>query len=73
LASAADDRNRFETLLDQLKSQFKVAELKTIARYYLGHETTKTKKDDIVKTIRHWHRQDELNRDRRASQAKTGL
>jgi hypothetical protein len=73
LASAADDRNRFDSLLDELKSQLKVAELKTIAGYYLGHETTKTKKDDIVKTMRHWHRQDELNRDRRASQAKTGL
>jgi hypothetical protein len=73
LMSVAEDRKRFDALLDQLKGQFKVAELKTIAGLYTGYETTETKKDRIVKAIRHWHRQDELNRDRRASQAKASL
>jgi len=73
LISAADDRNRFDTLLDQLKRECKLAELKAIAEHYTGYETTKTKKDDIIKSIRHWHREDELNRDRGASQAKAGL
>src|SRR5262245_14667314 len=57
LTSAADDRVRFDTLLDRLKGQCKAAELKTIAGIYTGYETTKTKKDDIARTIRHWHRQ----------------
>jgi hypothetical protein len=70
LASATDDRTRFDTLLDELKAQLGVAELKKIAKLYTGYETTKTKKDDIVKAIRHWHREDEMNRDRRAAQAK---
>jgi hypothetical protein len=73
LTSAAYDRDRFDTLLDQMKGQLKVAELKAVAGFYTGYETTKTKKDDIVRVIRHWHRQDELNRDRRASQAKAAL
>jgi len=73
LTSAADDRMRFDTLLDQLERQCKAAELKTIAGLYTGYETAKTKKDDIIRAIRHWHREDELNRDRRASQAKTAL
>jgi hypothetical protein len=73
LASAANDRTRFDTLLDQLERRCKVAELKTIAGLYTGYETTRTKKDEIIKAIRHWHREGELNRDRRASQAKTPL
>jgi hypothetical protein len=45
LALASDDRTRFDALLDQLKSELKVAELKAIAGFYTGYETTKTKKD----------------------------
>lgn len=73
LASAADDRDRFDALLDQMKRQFKVVELKTIADFYTGYETLETKKDDIVRAMRRWHRQDELNRDRKSSQAKAAL
>jgi hypothetical protein len=73
LSSAADDRKRFETLLDQLKGQFKVDQLRAIAGFYTGYETAKTKKDDIISAIRHWHREGEMNRDRRAAQAKAGL
>ena len=72
LVSAADDRTRFDALLDQLKGE-KVADLKAIAGYYTGYETTKTKKDDIIRSMRQWHREDELNRDRRAAQAKVPL
>jgi hypothetical protein len=73
LTCAADDRKKFDTLLEQMKTQFKVDDLRTIAGLYTGYETSKTKKDDIIRAIRHWHREDEMNRDRRASQAKTGL
>jgi hypothetical protein len=73
LASAADDRDRFDTLLDQMKGQLNLAELKAVARFYTGYETTKKKKDDIIRSIRNWHRQDELNRDRSAAQAKVPL
>jgi hypothetical protein len=72
LTSAADDRTRFDALLDQLKGE-KVADLKAIAGFYTGYETTKTKKDDIIRSMRQWHRDDELNRDRSAAQAKAGL
>ena len=73
LISAADDRYEFEILLQQLKAHRKTAELRTIARFYTGYETTKTKKDDIIVAIRDWQREGEMNRDRRASQAKTGV
>ncbi len=73
LASAANDRARFDALLERLKSERKVGELRAIADRYTGYSTAKAKKDDIVRAIRQWHREDEMNRDRRAAQAKTGL
>lgn len=56
-----------------MKGQLNLAELKAVARFYTGYETTKKKKDDIIRSIRNWHRQDELNRDRSAAQAKVPL
>jgi hypothetical protein len=72
LTAAADDRKRFDNLIDQIGS-LKLADLKIVSGFYTGHETSKKKKEDVIKAIRNWHRGDELNRDRHAAQGKSGL
>lgn len=73
LVSLRDDRSGFDNLLGELKAHCKAAQLNTIAKFYTGYETGKTKKDDIISVIRNWQRSGEMNRDRRASQAKVPL
>lgn len=73
LTLAAYDRIQFDALLSDYERRFKPAEMKAIADRYLGFSVNKTKKDDIVKAVRNWQREEELNWDSHVSQAKAGL
>ncbi len=74
LALASWERSQFDALLAEYEKRHKGTELKAIADRFLGYDVgAKMKKGDIVKAIRNWQREDELNRSNRASQAKAGL
>jgi hypothetical protein len=73
LTASACDRGRFDALLKDYEERFKATELKEIANRTLGFEVDKKKKLDIVKAVRNWQREEELNTGSRKSQAKAGL
>jgi hypothetical protein len=73
LKVAACDRSRFDALLNEFEESYKATELKVIAARYMGFDVDKKKKADIVKAVRNWQREEELNSDSHASQAKAGL
>jgi DNA-binding ferritin-like protein (Dps family) len=70
LAAAAHQRARFDALLNEYETDYKPAELKAIAHCFMGYEVNKTKKADIIKAIRNWQREAELNDDLHAAQAR---
>jgi hypothetical protein len=73
LAAAARQRTRFDALLNEYEAAYTVAELKAIARQFTGYEVHKTKKADVVKAMRNWQREAELNDDLHAAQARQGV
>jgi hypothetical protein len=68
--AAARQRARFDALLNEYEASYSVAELKAIARQYTGYEGHEKSKADIVKAMRNWQREAELNDDLHAAQAK---
>jgi hypothetical protein len=73
LTAAACDRGRFDALLKDYEIRYKATELKAIADRFVGFDVHRKKKEDIVKAVRNWQREEELNSDSHASQAKAGL
>jgi hypothetical protein len=73
LRAAACDRSRFDAVLKEFEESYKATELKVIASRYLGFDVDKKTKEDIVKAVRNWQREEELNSASHASQAKAGL
>lgn len=70
LTAAAHQRARFDALLNEYEVAYKPAELKAIAHCFMGYEVDKTKKADIIKAMRNWQREAELNDDLHAAQAR---
>jgi DNA-binding ferritin-like protein (Dps family) len=70
LTAAAHQRARFDVLLNEYEATYKAAELKAIAHCFMGVDVDKTKKPDIIKAMRNWQREAELNDDLHAAQAK---
>ena len=73
LTAVACDRGRFDALLKVYNERYKTKELKAIADHFMGFDVDLTKKKDIVKAVRNWQREEELDNDSHASQAKAGL
>lgn len=73
LKVAACDRSRFDALLKEYEDSYKATELKVIASTYMGFDVDKKKKADILKAMRNWQREAELNSASHSSQAKAGL
>jgi hypothetical protein len=69
LRSAMDDRKLFDDLVKKLQPMT-VADIRSVAGYYMGRATSDRKKGDIIRAIRRWHRDFELERDRHAAQDK---
>lgn len=75
LVEAASRREHFDPLLTEIGDTFKSSDLKEIYRHITGYDyypksgTTGTKAD-IVKALRNWQREVELNADLSAAQAK---
>jgi hypothetical protein len=70
LTAVADHRARFDALLNEYEAAYKPAELKAIAHCFMGYAVDKKKKADIIKAMRNWQREAELNDDLHAAQAK---
>jgi pyridoxal/pyridoxine/pyridoxamine kinase len=73
LTAAATDRRRFDALLSDYEGRCKPGELKAIAEKFMGHAIDRKNKQDIVKAVRNWQREAELNRYSHMSQAKAAL
>jgi hypothetical protein len=73
LVAVACDRARFDALLKDYEEHYKPAELKAIAGRLPGLFVNSTKRVDIVKAVRNWQREEELNTHSHASQAHAGL
>ena len=73
LKAAACDRSCFDALLKEFKDSYKASELKVIASHYMGFDVDEKTKEGILKAVRNWQREEELNSDSSASQAKAGL
>jgi magnesium-transporting ATPase (P-type) len=74
LTAVANDRRLFDALLRDYEGRCKVGDLKAIAERFMGHAVVgKKDKPAIVKAIRNWQREGELNRCSHASQAKAAL
>jgi ATP-dependent protease HslVU (ClpYQ) ATPase subunit len=74
LTEAANDRRRFDALLSDYEGRCKPGELKAIAERFMGHAVVgKKDKQAVVKAIRNWQREGELNRYSHTSQAKAAL
>ncbi len=70
LTAAAHQRARFDVLLKEYEAAYKPAELRAIAHCFMGYDVDKKKKGDIIKAMRNWQREAELNDDIHAAQAK---
>jgi hypothetical protein len=70
LTEAASQRAHFDALLNEYEATYRVAELKAIARCFMGRDVHKTKKADVIKAMHNWQREKELNDDLHAAQAK---
>lgn len=70
LTAAAHQRALFDAFLNELEAAYKPAELKAIALCFMGYDVGKTRKADIIKAMRNWQREAELNDDLHAAQAK---
>jgi len=74
LTTAASDRRRFDALLSNYEGRCKPGQLKAIAERFIGHPMVgKKSREDIVKAVRNWQREGELNRYSHTSQAKAAL
>jgi hypothetical protein len=73
LTAAANDRRQFDALLGDYEGRCKPGELKAIAEKFMGHAIGKKNKQEIVKAVRNWQREGELNRYSHESQAKVAL
>jgi hypothetical protein len=70
LVAAMNDRTEFDALLALLDRTVTVDGVKKVAARFLDRKVTEKGKDAIVDAMRSQQRQDELNRDRTAAQAK---
>lgn len=73
LSAVAGQRARFDALLNEYQAAYKPAELRAIAHCFMGYEVDKKKKDEIIKAMRNWQLEAELNDDIHAAQAKIGV
>jgi hypothetical protein len=73
LLAVAYDRGRFDVLLKDYEERYKPSELKAIAHRLPGLFVNSAKKVGIVKAVRNWQREEELNSHSHTSQANVGL
>jgi hypothetical protein len=70
LIDLKSNRVQFDALLEKCEREMTATSLKALACKFLGHELTVRKKADIIAAMRRRQRQDELDTDRGAAQAK---
>jgi hypothetical protein len=73
LKSVVHDRRRFDALLNEYEGRCKPAEIRAMAESFIGESIGKKNKPDIIRAVRNWQREGELNRCSHASQAKAAL
>lgn len=69
LRSATDDRPLFDELLKTMQAMT-IADIQSVATQYMGRTPSDTKKGDLIKAMRRWQRNTELERDRSEAQEK---